>query len=554
MKRAAGLGLCVLAVTAAGAQAVNTGPIDPARMSAVVKTLASDEFAGRAPGTAGEARTVPFLVARMKAIGLEPGAPDGGWTQVVPLVRTQMGQGRVVAAIAGQPMPLVQGKDIYLGTVRPQDRIAIANAPMVFVGYGVHAPERGWDDFKGVNLQGKVAVFLVNDPDYAAQPGEAVAGKFGGRRMTYYGRWTYKYEEAARQGAIAALIIHDTGGAGYGWSTVVAPDGENYDVVRGPGDPPRVPLQGWLQGDAAQALFARAGLKLEQLRVAARRPDFRPVLLRGASFSADLPVKHEQVESRNVLGKLTGTTRPGEAVMFGAHWDAYGTGAPDATGRTVRAGAADDAIGAAGVLEIAQAFKAAPRTQRTTMFALWTGEERGLLGSEYYAAHPTLPLAKTVASLTMDVLQTAGPAHDVVLVGNGQSQLDGMLAEAAHSQGRTITPEALPERGLFFRADHFSVARRGVPSLLLMGMSGGHDLVNGGRAAGDAWLTAYMKCYHQACDTWSPEWDVRGAAQDVDLLYLVGRRLANGGAWPDWVPGSEFKALRDASAKERTGS
>ena len=554
MKRPLGAGLLAATMLAtAGMAADGSGPIDPARMSATVRTLASDAFQGRAPGTPGEQKTVPYLVAQLKALGLQPGAPDGGWTQAVPLVHTRMGEGRVTADVKGQAMPLVQGRDIYLNTVQPQDRIALQDLPMVFVGYGVHAPERGWDDFKGVDLHGKVAVFLVNDPDYAAAAGEPVAGKFGGRRMTYYGRWTYKYEEAARQGAAAALIVHDSGGAGYGWSTVTAPAGEDYDVVRGPGDPRAVTLQGWIQGDAAQALFARAGLDLARLRVAARRADFRPVTLEGARFSADLPVRHEQVESHNVLAKVSGAARPNEAVMFGAHWDAYGVGAPDATGRTVRAGAADDAIGVAGVLEIARAFRAAPRPQRTVLFALWTGEERGLLGSEYYAGHPTVPLTKTVANLTMDVLQTAGPAHDVVLVGNGQSALDGMLAQAAQGQGRTITPEALPERGLFFRADHFSVARRGVPSLLLMGISGGHDLVAGGRAAGDRWLADYMKCYHQACDTWSPQWDLRGAAQDVDLLYLVGRRLADSQAWPDWVAGSEFKGLRDASEKERTG-
>ncbi len=218
---------------------------------------------------------------------------------------------------------------------------------------------------------------------------------------------------------------------------------------------------------------------------------------------------------------------------------------------TATGGAADDAIGVAGVLEIARAFRAGPRPARTVLFGLWTGEERGLLGSEYYAVHPAVPLEKVVANLTMDVLQTAGPSRDVMLVGDGQSELDGLLADAARAQGRTVTPEALPERGLFFRADHFSVARRGVPSLLLMGMSGGHDLAVGGRAAGDAWLAGYMKCYHQACDTWSPAWDISGAAQDVDLLYTVGRRLADGRAWPDWLPGSEFRRLRDASAKQR---
>ena len=541
-------GLAAASLAAAG----TPGTADPAALSATVKVLASDAFQGRAPGTPGETRTVDYLVARLKAIGVEPGGPGGAWTQAVPLVRTKVGEGAISIALGkGEDLMPVQGKDIYLNTVRPVDRVRIADAPMVFVGYGVKAPERGWDDFKGVDLHGKIAVFLVNDPDFAAAAGEPVAGKFGGRRMTYYGRWTYKYEEAARQGAIGALIVHDTAGAGYAWSTVIAPGGENYDIVRTAADPRPVLLQGWLQEDEARTLLRHVGLDLDRLRIEARRSDFRPVPLGDARLSADLAVAHQQVESRNVLGKLTGTTHPDETIMFGAHWDAYGVGAPDATGRTVRAGAADDAIGVAGVLELARAFKVAPRTQRTVLFALWTGEERNLLGSETYAAHPVQPLDTMVASLTMDVLQTAGPAKDVVLVGNGQSALDGLLAEAAARQGRTITPEALPERGLFFRADHFSVARRGVPSLLMMGMSGGGDLVAGGRGAGNAWLAGYMKCYHQACDVWSPDWDLRGAAQDVDLLYSVGRRLADSRIWPEWSAGSEFKALRDASAAAR---
>ncbi len=332
---------------------------------------------------------------------------------------------------------------------------------------------------------------------------------------------------------------------------MTAPGGENYDIVRTGADTPRVPLQGWIEGNAAKALFAKAGLDIDALRIAARRADFVPVPLTGVTFSADLAVAHEQVESRNVIAKLTGTRYPQETILFGAHWDAYGLGAPSADGRTVRAGAADDAIGVAGVLELARAFKAAPRTQRTLLFALWSGEERNLLGSETYGAHPLYPLEKTVANLTMDVLQTAGPAKDVVLVGNGQSDLEDLLAGAAAKQGRVITPEALPERGLFFRADHFSVVRRGVPSLLLMGMSGGHDLVKGGRAAGDQWLADYMKCYHQTCDIWSASWDLRGAAQDVDLFYEMGLKLANGRTWPAWKPGSEFKALREKSATDR---
>ncbi len=540
--------LALLAASAACAQAGS--PIDPAILSETVKTLASNDFQGRAPGTPGDARTVDYLVQRFKALGLEPGGPDGSWTQPVPLVHTKIGAGTIAVTVGGKAIAYAQGKDIYVNTVRPADRIRIAKAPMVFVGYGVTAPERHWDDFKGVDLHGKIAVFLINDPDFAAQPGEPVANMFGGRRETYYGRWTYKYEEAARRGAIGALIIHDTPGAGYGWSTVTAPGGENYDIVRS-ADAPRVALQGWMTGEAAEALFEKADLDLDALRIAARRADFEPVPLDGAAFWADLPVAHEQVESRNVVAKLTGTRHPDETIMFAAHWDAYGIGAPDAQGRTMRPGAADDAIGVAGVLELARAFKAAPRTERTLVFALWSGEERNLLGSETYGAHPLYPLEKTVANLTMDVLQTAGPAKDVVLVGNGQSELEDLLAAAAAKQGRTVTPEALPERGLYFRADHFSVVRRGVPSLLLMGMSGGADLVKGGRTAGDQWLADYMKCYHQTCDLWSADWDLRGAAQDVDLLYAVGLTLGNSRAWPNWRSGSEFKALRDKSAAER---
>ena len=521
------------------------GPVAPDRLSADVKILAADAFEGRAPGTPGEAKTIDWLVGQFKTMGLEPGGPGGAWTQPVPLVHTRMAAGTIRAGA----MPLVQGRDIYVATNRAVDRVAIAAAPMVFVGYGVHAPERGWDDFKGVDLKGKIAVFLVNDPDFEAIAGDDSLGKFGGRRMTYYGRWTYKYEEAARRGAIGALIVHDTPGAGYGWATVTAPAGENYDIVRA--DPASVVLlQGWLQGDAATTLFAASGLDLAALRAAARRSDFRPVALKTA-FTADLPVTHDRVESRNVLAKLTGTRHPDEIVMLGAHWDAYGIGKPDAQGRTIRPGANDDALGAAGVLEMARAFKAAPRTDRTVVFALWSAEERGLLGSETYAVAPVYPAAKTVANLTLDILQTAGPSHDVLLVGAGQNGLETMLGDATTAQGRVITPEALPERGLFYRADHFSLAKRGVPTLLLMAISGAPDLVTGGRPAGQAWLDGYMKCYHQTCDAWDAHWDLRGAAADVDLVYSVARTLADGRDWPTWSAGSEFKGVRDETAAAR---
>ncbi|MFS0772329.1 M28 family peptidase [Sphingomonas sp. 1P08PE] len=534
------VGLPLLAAAAAPAD-----PVSPAALSADVKILASDDFGGRAPGTPGEAKTIDWLVAQFKAAGLQPGGPNGSWTQAVPLVRTQLGAGTVGANGTAWTV----GKDVYLSTVRPVDRARIADAPLVFVGYGVTAPERGWDDFKGVDLKGKVAVFLVNDPDFEAAAGDDATGKFGGRRMTYYGRWTYKFEEAARRGAIAALIVHDTPGAGYGWATVTAPAGENYDVAKPP--VPRVLLQGWIEGQAATRLFADAGLDLAQQRAAARRSDFRPVALKGRGFSADLPVTVVRAESRNVLARLPGRSRPDEVVMYGAHWDAYGEGAPDAQGRRIRPGANDDALGTAGVLAIARAAARAPRPARTQVFALWTGEERGLLGSETYAADPVYPAAKTVANLTLDILQTAGAARDVMLVGDGQNSLEDLLVGAARAQGRTVTPEALPERGLFYRADHFSVARRGVPTLLLMAISGAPDLVQGGRAAGQAWLDGYMKCYHQTCDAWSAGWDLTGAAADVDLLRRIGFGLANGSDWPQWRPASEFRAIREKSAAER---
>ncbi len=522
--------------------------VSPERITRDVQTLASDAFEGRAPGTQGEERTIAYLVSRLKEIGLEPGGPDGKWVQTVPLLHTTLGQGAI--SIAGTPVS--QGKELYVSTLRPDDAARIDKAPMVFVGYGVHAPERDWDDFKGVDLKGKVAVFLINDPDFAAAANEPVAGKFGNRTMTYYGRWTYKFEEAARRGAIAALIVHDTRGAGYGWNVVTSPRGENYDIVRKPADITSLRLQGWIEGGAANALFTRAGLDLAQLRTAARRADFRPVPLKGVSLSAEVPVQHEEIASRNVLGRIAGTQRPDEVVSLGAHWDAYGKGTPDAKGRVYRAGANDDALGVAGLLEIARAMKAAPAPQRSVVFAFWTAEERGLLGSEFYAANPVYPMEKTVANFALDILQTAGAAEDVVLVGQGQDTLEDDMARIAARQGRTVTAESLPERGLFYRADHFSFAKRGVPVLLQMGIAGASDLKQGGRAAGQAWIDRYTgECYHQACDAWDTSWNLAGAVQDIELVGTMAQELANSTRWPQWKAGSEFKAIRDKSSAVR---
>ena len=539
----------------AAAQTAPSGPISPERLSADVKVLADSKLAGRAPGGPGEAGTLRYITAQFKAAGLKPAGDKGGWTQAVPLVRFTVDPAATKFQLTsgGATRDLAETKDVMVWTQRPVTRVQIDKAPLVFVGYGVTAPERHWDDFKGVDLKGKIAVILINDPDFEALPTDSVADKFGGKAATYYGRWIYKYEEAARRGALGALIVHETAGAAYGWSTVVASNGDSYDVVRP--DPAKVhPLmQGWMQRALAVDLFKQAGLDFETEKLRARTYGFKPVELKGASFSADFPVTLAHLTSHNILAAIPGSTRPQESVMFAAHWDAFGQGPADSTGDTVRHGAADDGIGVAGVLEIARALAKGPKPQRTVAFGVWTAEERGLLGSEFYAAnHPKFPLATTAANFTMDVVETAGPSHDLVLVGSGKDSLEADMAKAAQVQHRTITPDPHPEKALFYRADHFSVAKRGVPTVLIMGMAGGPDLVAGGRTAGERWVNDYTaKCYHQVCDDWSAAWDLRGAAQDIDLLYEVGRDLANSRAWPSWNPDSEFKALRDKTAAQR---
>ena len=333
---------------------------------------------------------------------------------------------------------------------------------------------------------------------------------------------------------------------------MIAGGGENYDIARKPEDLTSLQLQGWISGEAATDLFRRAGLDLAAERVRARTDAFTAIPLKDATFSAAFPVEQAIVESRNVLAKIVGARRPDESVMIGAHWDAYGVGTPDAQGRTVRAGANDDAIGLAAMFEIARAFKAGPPPDRTIVFGAWTAEERGLLGSEYYALNPLYPLDRTAANLTVDVLQTAGLARDVILIGKGQSSLEDDLARLAKAQGRTVTPDSAPERGLFYRADHFSLAKRGVPVLLMMGLGGGADLVRGGRAAGEAWVADYTaNRYHTTGDRFDQSWNLAGAVQDIDLVWDLARELAFSNRWPTWKAGSEFREIREKSAADR---
>ena len=533
------------------AAVAETASISAERISEHVRVLASDEFEGRAPGTAGESKTIAYLIEQLETIGIEPGGPDSSWTQAIPMIHTQLDDAGVLMIRQGvSSYEWAQAEDIEISTVRPTSAITIDDAPMAFVGFGVYAPERNWDDFGDINLSGKIALFLVNDPDFVAAADEAVAGRFGNRRMTYYGRWTYKFEEAARRGALGALVIHETEAAGYSWNVASSSPGRNYALANT--NEQTLALQGWLHGDTAANLMAAAGYDLAQLRVAARHPDFEAFELENTRFSADFRVQFEEFSSENVLGLLPGSTYPDEILMVSAHWDAYGQGVPDAEGRTVRPGANDDALGTAGVLELARVLKAGPPLERSVVFALWTAEESGLLGSKAYAENPAYPLETTVVNFTLDILQTAGLARDVILVGEGQSELEDDLAKVATTQNRVLTPESLPENGLFYRADHFSMARAGVPVLLMMAIAGGNDLVEGGRAAGDQWVTDYVgNCYHQTCDAWSPNWNLAGAIQDIEIFQMLIEDIGNSRRWPAWKAGSEFKALRDSSSANR---
>jgi Zn-dependent M28 family amino/carboxypeptidase len=536
---------------AALAQTLPATPIDPARLSAIDKVLSSDDFEGRGPATRAEPKVIDYIVGQYKALHLLPAGDKGGWLQDVPMRRFELtGPVNLTLTEGGAVKPLAQAEDVAVMTEVPVDHVSIKAAPLVFVGYGVKAPERGWDDFKGVDLHGKIMVVLINDPDFEAKPGDGAYGKFDGPSMTYYGRWTYKFEEAARQGALGVLIVHETAPAAYGWGVVKNSNTiPQFDIVR---DDPKAShplLQGWIQRPIAVDLFKTAGLDFEALKAAARQTDFKPVELKGASFSADYGVKVETIVTHNILAELPGKTRPNETVLYSAHWDHLGIGPPDAKGDTIYNGALDNASGVAGMLEIARVFAQSPRTQRTVAFMAVTSEEKGLLGSEYYGLHPIFPLATTAANLNLDGAQVAGPAHNIEVQGIPKNTLVDMLAADAKKEGRYLTNDAHPEQGHFFRADHFSLAKVGVPAITL---GGGNDLFKGGVPAGEAAAKDFVvNHYHQPSDEWNPNWDWRGAAIDLGLYYDLGRELANSDIWPAWHDDSEFKARRDVTAAER---
>ena len=543
--------LSVLALSVSSALMAATPKFDGARISADVKELASDAYEGRSPATAGEAKTIAFLSKQFAAAGLQPGGDlkDGKrlWTQAVPLLKGDIvGTPSLALSSKGKPQSLTQGQEIAVrAAMNSASEVDIQNAPLVFLGYGVNAPERNWNDFKDVDLKGKIAVVLINDPDF-----ETGEGDFDGKGMTYYGRWTYKYEEAARQGALGVLIVHETAPASYGWATVAGSNTNTmFDVVRDNPAEAHPLLEGWIQRDLAVDLFKRAGQDFEALKKQAQRRDFKPVELKGETLSAKYAVKTEVITSHNVAARLEGSKHPDETVVYSAHWDHIGVGKPDANGDTIFNGALDNASGTASLVELARGFAKGKRPERSVLFLAVTAEEKGLLGSEFYASHPLYPLAKTVAVINMDGMAPFGPSRDFGIYGSAKLELLDQLKDVAKGWDIRYTPDPKPEAGLFFRSDHFPFAKRGVPAV---SYSAGQDWVDGGVAAGKAASDDYTaKRYHQQGDEWQPDWKFAGAARDLEVLYTLGNQLANSRAWPNWSDDSQFRAPRDASAAER---
>ncbi|WP_266183968.1 M28 family metallopeptidase [Dyella humicola] len=552
MKRLA-LSILALSVSSAlfAAAATNAPSIDPHRLSDDVKTLSSDAFEGRGPATAGETKTVDFVVAQLKAAGVQPGGDlkngKREWTQAVPLLRTEIvGTPTLSFNNNGKIEALTQGDQIAVrAALDGSKQVSIKDAPLVFVGYGVKAPERKWDDYKGVDLHGKIAVVLINDPDF-----ETGVGDFGGKAMTYYGRWTYKYEELARQGAAGVLIVHETAPASYGWATVKNSNTNTmFDIVRDHPASVHPQVEAWIQRDAAVNLFKNAGLDFEALKKQAQTRDFKPVVLKGQTFSANYKVDSKVITSHNIVGRIEGSKRPDETVIYSAHWDHLGVGEPDAKGDRIYNGAVDNATGTAALIELARAFASQPKPERSVVFLNVTAEEKGLLGSEYYAAKPLYPLGKTVANINMDALDPHGPARNFTISGNAKLDLLDELTATAKKWDLVYEADPKPEAGHFFRSDHFSFAKRGVPAI---SFGSGNDWVDGGVAAGKAAEDEYVaNHYHQPSDEWQASWPFTGMARDLQILYTLGNDLANSDTWPNWSKDSEFRAARDETASQR---
>jgi Zn-dependent M28 family amino/carboxypeptidase len=522
---------------------VEVPALSEATMKDVTRELSLDSYEGRAPGSVGEEKTVAYLISKYKAAGLEPGN-SGSWTQDVPLIEitAKNVSALTIADRSGKAMSFAYGNEYVIGSYRETPKTDIKQSEMVFVGHGIVAPEKGWNDYAGVDVKGKTVVVMINDPDFE---NEGLDGPFGGKAMTYYGRWTYKFEEAARQGAAAVLIIHDTAPAAYGWNVVNSSwTGTQFLAQSKDGGKSQTKANGWIQKSVAKEIFAAAGQNLDKQMTAAKQKGFKAVplnLTASMNFENDIARK----ASKNVIGVMKGTKRPDEYVLYTAHWDHLGrcTAAPD--GDDICNGAVDNATGTAALVALAEGFAKAGPPERSVVFLAVTAEESGLLGSKFYAENPVFPLSQTVGGVNMDAFSMSGPAKNLTVIGKGKSQLDLYLEAAAKSEGRTPESEPTPEKGFYYRSDHFSFAKLGVPMVYF---EGGDDLVTGGKAAAMAAAEDYEKNrYHAPGDEFDEKWDWSGVMSDLKLYYRIGRMLAMTDAWPNWNDGDEFRAVRDKS-------
>ena len=511
------------------------GAIKAEDFAARLERLSSDQFEGRKPGTIGERATTAYIKDQFERIGLKPGN-KGSWFQTVPMIQTTLVDApatKIEVAGSKGSDSFAFAKDMVLGSLDASTSVDLKDSPIVFVGYGVDAP--GWNDYADVDVKGKTVIVLVNDPGWGNQDPEL----FKGKTLTYYGRWTYKYEEAARKGAAAAFIVHETPGAGYPFGVVESGwSGPRLSLPPAEDKGPRLKTAGWLTEGAARRLFTAAGADFDALKKSADIRGFKPTTL-DAKLSASYRSTIENSSSENVIGYLPGSTRPDETIVYTAHWDHLGKDDSLPGEDHIYNGAIDNATGVAGIIEIAEAFVAQqPPPQRSVVFNAVTLEESGLLGAAYYVAHPAFAIDKTVANINLDALPVDGLTRNVTVIGLGQSELDGYIEEAAKAQGRVITGDEEPEKGFFFRSDHVNFARAGVPALYA---AGGLDLVDGGEAAGRKAADDYTtNRYHKPADNYDPNWDYRGVVQDLDALYAVGRKLADETTFPQWKPGADF--------------
>ena len=499
-----------------------------------IETLASDEFAGRAPGSPGEVLTIDYLTEQFGVLGLSPGNPDGTWVQPVPLVGITPRPGDTLVVTSGdESRTLEPGADYVAATKHVREEVEI-DAEFIFVGYGAVAPEYDWDDFGDVDVEGKILLFLVNDPP--------LDDAFGGPAMTYYGRWTYKHEIAAEKGAAGSFVIHETGPAGYPWEVVgSSPHGESFDLVTADENLGRAPIEGWLQRPAAEAIFEMAGFDFEALKAQAAEPSFQPVLF-GVTGRTRVRNTLRTIDSQNFLARLDGAEAPDEVVMYVAHWDHLGTD-QSLTGDQIFNGAADNASGTAGLIEVARAFTQAPEPpRRSVVFLAVTAEEQGLLGSKHYAENPLYPAAQTVAAFNMDVLNQWGRTVDLTVVGMGQSELDRYASAVGDRLGRSLNPDPEPEKGFYYRSDHFSFAKAGIPAFYA---DPGVEYLDKPEGYGIKKREEYTASdYHAVSDEVKPDWDLSGAVEDLTFLYELGAALAASDGWPEWSPTSEFRAIR----------